>query len=75
MQLNPDAAVFLNMVKNMSPAQYAAAQRIRARAAKHFEALFKQVDVLLTPTVPMQAPLLPAGYGDAGEEGKWSFRF
>lgn len=65
-ELNPDSSVFLNMVKNMTPAQYAAAQRIRARAAKHFEALFKQVDVLLTPTVPMQAPLLPGGYGDAG---------
>jgi Asp-tRNA(Asn)/Glu-tRNA(Gln) amidotransferase A subunit family amidase len=69
LQLNPDSALFLNMVKNISPAQYAAAQRIRARAAKHFEAVFQKVDVILTPTVPVQAPLLPAGHEVAGEEG------
>ncbi len=47
-------------------ADYVQAQRIRTRAVAAFEAAFRKVDAILTPTTAVTAPAIPENSLDAG---------
>ena len=47
------------LVSALGSADYATAQRVRASATKQFQALFKKVDMIATPTTGTAAPPIP----------------
>jgi aspartyl-tRNA(Asn)/glutamyl-tRNA(Gln) amidotransferase subunit A len=49
----------------LTATQYLKAQRARRVLVGRFKALFEQIDVLVTPTVPILAPTIPESRGDA----------
>lgn len=55
-----------------SAVEYLQAQRHRRRFQREVSALFRQVDVLLMPTVPAPAPPHEAGTGDPGFQAVWT---
>eukprot|EP00877_Chromochloris_zofingiensis_P004024 jgi/Chrzof1/13622/Cz08g04150.t1 len=58
LQFNLDTRVAFGLAACASPADYVQAQRVRARAAVHFERIFETVDVLVTPATATTAPVL-----------------
>jgi hypothetical protein len=67
LQLGADTQLFFLNAKHLTDADYVAAQRIRARLATHFRAAFEVADVIVTPTTPCAAPLVPPGANSYGE--------
>lgn len=66
--MGPDVRVTLAACARFTAQQYIAAQRIRRRAKGHIDALFgKQVDMLVSPTVPVPAPAIHPAQRRCGE--------
>lgn len=68
-----ETRAFLNLAENVSAAHYLQAQRLRALLCDAMARLFQQVDVLLTPTLPIVAPSAEARLVD-GKNGPLDVR-
>ncbi len=64
----PATQLSLVLGQEMSSHDYIQAQRMRTRALKYFADVFVKVDVLLTPTTALTAPIVPA----EAESNGWS---
>jgi Asp-tRNA(Asn)/Glu-tRNA(Gln) amidotransferase A subunit family amidase len=67
-KLSAPSRVTLDLAYAFTATDYVQAQRIRTRAISEFERVFEQVDVLISPTTAIAAPIIPLG----GERGGWS---
>lgn len=54
----PDVWRLIQQGKSIAGHEYVSAQRIRTLFRREFDALWQKIDVLVTPTTPMPAPLL-----------------
>ncbi|CAN6458977.1 unnamed protein product [Victoria cruziana] len=66
-QLSLDVRVGVALFKTFSAADYVAAQRLRRRIMHYHMEAFKQVDVIVTPTTGVTAPVIPADSLNSGE--------
>ncbi len=55
----PATRLTLQLGKEMSSHDYIQAQRMRTRGIRHFSKMFKEVDVILTPTTALTGPVVP----------------
>jgi len=69
----PQLRAFVEEGHLYSAVEYLQAQRHRRRFQREVSALFREVDVLLMPTVPAPAPPHGAGTGDPGFQAVWTF--
>lgn len=60
-QFGHDVRLNLALTRRLAGADYVHAQRLRPRFDRHFAAALARCDVIVTPTTPITAPLLPAG--------------
>ncbi|XP_065869684.1 fatty acid amide hydrolase [Euphorbia lathyris] len=58
-RLTYDTRTSVALFQSFSAADYVAAQCIRRRLMYHFMEIFKKVDVIVTPTTGMTAPIIP----------------
>lgn len=70
-ELGLDLQVAFKSMSMMSAADYLAAQRIRRRMTLHMERVFKEVDLVVTPTSPVTAP---PRYASAESHGESNLR-
>ncbi|GAB2218014.1 hypothetical protein Droror1_Dr00001229 [Drosera rotundifolia] len=66
-KLTCDARTNLALFRSFTAGDYIAAQRLRRRAMHYHMEIFKKVDVIVTPTTGMTAPLIPPGALKYGE--------
>ena len=64
-QYGADVLERLSQGERMTATQYLKAQRARRVLVDRFRALFEQIDVLVSPTVPILAPTIPESRGNA----------
>ncbi|MCO5580648.1 hypothetical protein L7F22_034518 [Adiantum nelumboides] len=57
----------LALMRSFTSRDYIAAQRLRRRAMYYHMEAFKSVDVIVTPTTPMTAPIIPKSAAKFGE--------
>ncbi|KAI5078290.1 hypothetical protein GOP47_0005961 [Adiantum capillus-veneris] len=57
----------LALMRSFTSRDYVAAQRLRRRAMFYHMEAFKTVDVIVTPTTPMTAPVIPKSAAKIGE--------
>lgn len=57
----------LALMRSFTSRDYVAAQRLRRRAMFYHMEAFKSVDVIVTPTTPMTAPVIPKSAAKVGE--------
>ncbi|XP_078436975.1 fatty acid amide hydrolase-like [Wolffia australiana] len=62
-----DVRASVCLFKSFSSANYVAAQRLRRRLMFFYMQVFKQVDLIVTPTAGMTAPIIPPGALECGE--------
>ena len=62
-----DARINLALGRSFTSRDYIQAQRVRTRAMGHFRQALAQVDVIVTPTTAVTAPLIPADALPDGE--------
>ena len=55
-QFGPDVLALLDQGRQIPATDYVNAQRLRKRFVDEFRKLFEEIDVLLTPTIPIVAP-------------------
>lgn len=67
-KLSAPSRLTLALAYAFTATDYVQAQRIRTRAIAIFERVLEQVDVVITPTTAITAPLIPSG----GVQGGWS---
>ena len=67
-ELSPSTRINLTLGRATTSADYLQAQRVRTRALGHFRRAFQTVDVILTPTTAITAPIVP----DNCEDDGWS---
>ncbi|KAL4588583.1 hypothetical protein LXL04_001475 [Taraxacum kok-saghyz] len=66
-KLTLDSRINFALFNSFTAADYVAAQRLRRRIMYHHMEIFKKVDVIVTPTTGMTAPLIPKSALDYGE--------
>ncbi|KAK1291175.1 Fatty acid amide hydrolase [Acorus calamus] len=66
-EFNHDTRTSLALFRSFSATDYVAAQRLRRRIMYYYMEVFKKVDVIVTPTTGMTAPLIPASSLKFGE--------
>lgn len=75
-QLDPGFAALIEHAKKINLADYLAAQKQRAAFAGQVHKLFDQVDLLITPTIPVQPFAAdrhaPANQADSGSSVEWA---
>jgi aspartyl-tRNA(Asn)/glutamyl-tRNA(Gln) amidotransferase subunit A len=59
--LGEDVRIKLNQGAVIPATLYLKAQRVRKRVQEHFRTVFRKVDVLITPQLPITAPLIGQG--------------
>jgi Asp-tRNA(Asn)/Glu-tRNA(Gln) amidotransferase A subunit family amidase len=62
-----DVRVNLAMARQLSATDYVTAQRVRTRMMNHFENVFRQADMIVTPTTGIAAPEIKPGALPDGE--------
>jgi Asp-tRNA(Asn)/Glu-tRNA(Gln) amidotransferase A subunit family amidase len=62
-----DVRLNLALARRLAATDYVQAQRLRAGFARDFEALYRRIDVLATPTTGRTAPVIPADALATGE--------
>lgn len=62
-----DVRINLAMARQLSATDYIAAQRVRTRMMNHFNNVFQQVDMILTPSTGIAAPEIKKGALPDGE--------
>jgi Asp-tRNA(Asn)/Glu-tRNA(Gln) amidotransferase A subunit family amidase len=55
-----DVRVNLDLARTFTSMDYVQAQRVRTRLIGHFKRAFEQVDVIVTPSTGVAAPIIPA---------------
>ncbi len=66
-QFGIDARLNLAMAQDFSAKDYLKASQCRTRVINHFEEVFKQVDMIVTPTTAITAPKIQPGVITGGE--------
>lgn len=66
-KLTYDTRTNLALFRSFSAVDYIAAQRIRRRMMNYHMEVFKKVDIIVTPTTGMTAPVIPASALKSGE--------
>ncbi|CAK8530371.1 unnamed protein product [Lathyrus sativus] len=66
-KLTYDTRTSLALFRSFTAADYVAAQCIRRRNMHYFMEIFKKVDVIVTPTTGMTAPIIPPSALKSGE--------
>ncbi|CAL5438346.1 unnamed protein product [Camellia sinensis] len=66
-KLTYDTRTNLALFRSFSASDYVAAQRLRRRLMYHHMEIFKKVDVIVTPTTGMTAPVIPPKALESGE--------
>ncbi|XP_021776214.1 fatty acid amide hydrolase-like isoform X1 [Chenopodium quinoa] len=66
-KLTYDTRTNLALFRSFSATDYIAAQRIRRRMMNYHMEVFKKVDIIVTPTTGMTAPLIPTSALKSGE--------
>lgn len=66
-KLSYDTRTSLALFQSFTAADYVAAQCIRRRIMHYFMEIFKKVDVIVTPTTGMTAPIIPPSALKSGE--------
>jgi Asp-tRNA(Asn)/Glu-tRNA(Gln) amidotransferase A subunit family amidase len=67
MKMNYDTRTSLALFRSFSAGDYVAAQCLRRRIMYYFLEIFKKVDVIVTPTTGMTAPVIPPSALKYGE--------
>lgn len=65
--LTYDTRTNLRLFRSFTASDYVAAQRLRQRMMYHHMEIFKKVDVIVTPTTGMTAPIIPRSALKSGE--------
>ncbi|XP_058217140.1 fatty acid amide hydrolase isoform X1 [Rhododendron vialii] len=66
-KLTYDTRTNLALFRSFTASDYVAAQRLRQRIMYHHMEIFKKVDVIVTPTTGMTAPIIPLSALKSGE--------
>ncbi|KAI4299200.1 hypothetical protein L6164_032681 [Bauhinia variegata] len=66
-KLSYDTRTSMALFRSFTAADYVAAQRIRRRLMHYHMEIFKKVDVIVTPTTGMTAPIIPPSALKSGE--------
>ncbi|KAI8554705.1 hypothetical protein RHMOL_Rhmol05G0119000 [Rhododendron molle] len=66
-KLTYDTRTNLALFRSFTASDYVAAQRLRRRIMYHHMEIFKKVDVIVTPTTGMTAPIIPLSALKSGE--------
>ncbi|KAF4355811.1 hypothetical protein G4B88_024981 [Cannabis sativa] len=66
-RLTYDTRISMALFRSFTAADYVAAQCLRRRVMNHLMEIFKNVDIIVTPTTGMTAPIIPPGAIQDGE--------
>ncbi|XP_031127238.1 fatty acid amide hydrolase-like isoform X1 [Ipomoea triloba] len=66
-RLTYDTRTKMALFRSFTASEYVAAQRIRRRLFYYYMEIFKKVDVIVTPTTGMTAPIIPQSALQVGE--------
>lgn len=67
MILTYDTRINMALFRSFSASDYVAAQCLRRRIMHHFMEIFQKVDIVVTPTTSMTAPIIPTSALKSGE--------
>ncbi|XP_048424662.1 fatty acid amide hydrolase [Pyrus x bretschneideri] len=70
-KLSYDSRTSVALFRSFSASDYIAAQCLRRRIMYHHMEIFKKVDVIVTPTTGMTAPIIPPAALKDGETDMW----